>query len=420
MLNNSKNAASSGVDPQLKRLLNAELKRQRDGLTLIASENIVSPAVLKAVGSVLTNKYAEGYPGKRYYGGNQFIDEIERLAIARAKKLFGAEHANVQSHAGAIANIAVFFTFLKPGDTILSMSLRAGGHLTHGYKLNLSGQVYDVVHYGVNTNGFIDYDEVERLALARKPKLIISGASAYPRQIDFKRFGTIAKKVGAYHLADVAHVAGLIVTGLHPDPIPYADVVTTTTHKTLRGPRGAIILCKAEHADLIDKAVMPGIQGGPLDHVMAGKAQAFAEALTPAFKKYQQQIIKNAARLAETLQAHGLPLSTGGTDNHLVLADVTPLNLTGAQAEALLESVGIYVNKNLIPNDPRKALDPSGIRLGTPAITSRGLKEKDVENLAHLILQLLLAPTNAVIKRRVAAAVRTLTKRFPLYPGLKG
>jgi glycine hydroxymethyltransferase len=397
MKTTSKKTASNVVDPQLKKLLDAELKRQREGLSLIASENIASPAVLQAVGSVLTNKYSEGYPGKRYYGGNQFIDEIEKLAITRAKKLFGAEHANVQPHAGAIANIAVFFAFLKPGDTILSMSLRAGGHLTHGYSRNISGQVYNIVHYGVNADGFIDYDEVERLAREHKPKLIISGASAYPRQIDFKRFGAIAKEVGAYHLADIAHVAGLVATGLHPDPIPYADAVTTTTHKTLRGPRGAIILCKAEHADLIDKAVMPGIQGGPLDHVIAGKAQAFTEALTPAFKKYQQQVIKNAARLA----------------------DVTPLNLTGAQAEALLESVGIYVNKNLIPNDPRKAMDPSGIRLGVPSITSRGLLEKDVENLAHLMLELLLAPSNAKTKKRVTAAVRTLTKRFPIYPGLK-
>lgn len=407
------------LDPQLKKLLGAELRRQRGGLTLIASENIASPAVLQAVGSVLTNKYSEGYPGKRYYGGNEFIDQIELLAIERAKRLFGAEHANVQPHAGAIANIAVFFAFLKPGDTILSMSLRAGGHLTHGYKLNLSGQVYSVVHYGVNAEGLIDYDEVERLAQEKKPKLIISGASAYPRQIDFQRFGAIAVAVGAYHLADIAHVAGLVATGLHPSPIPHADAVTTTTHKTLRGPRGAIILTKQIHADLIDKAVMPGIQGGPLDHVIAGKAQAFAEALTPEFKRYQQQVIKNTARLAETLEAHGLPLATGGTDNHLVLADVTPLNLTGAQAEKLLEEVGLYVNKNLIPNDPRKALDPSGIRLGTPAITSRGLLEPDVEALAHLMLERLQAPSSEAVKRRVAAGITTLTKRYPLYPGLK-
>lgn len=406
------------LDPKLRKLLGAELRRQRDGLTLIASENIASPAVLQAVGSVLTNKYSEGYPGKRYYGGNQFIDQIETLAIERAKKLFGADHANVQPHAGAIANIAVFVAFLKPGDTILSMKLSAGGHLTHGYSRNISGQVYKIVHYGVNADGLIDYDAVERLAAEHKPRLIISGASAYPRQIDFQRFGAIAKSVGAYHLADVAHVAGLIAAGLHPDPVPYADAVTMTTHKTLRGPRGAIILCRAEHAELIDKAVMPGVQGGPLDHVIAGKAQAFAEALTPTFKAYQQRVLKNTARLAETFSAHGLPLATGGTDNHLVLADVTPLNLTGAEAEKLLEEVGIYVNKNLIPNDPRKAMDPSGIRLGTPAITSRGLREKDVEHLAHLILERLQQPTSAKVKARVAKGVRLLTKKFPLYPGL--
>lgn len=408
------------LDPKLRLLLKAELERQRNGLTLIASENTVSPEVLQAVGSVLTNKYSEGYPGKRYYGGNEFIDEIERLAISRAKKLFGADHANVQPHAGAIANIAVFVAFLKPGDTILSMSLRAGGHLTHGYSRNISGQIYKIVHYGVDENGYINYDEVERLAKEHKPRLIISGASAYPRSIDFQRFGTIAKKVGALHLADVAHVAGLIAAKLHPDPVPHADVVTMTTHKTLRGPRGAIILCRAEHADAIDKAVMPGLQGGPLDHVIAGKAQAFSEALTPAFRRYQLQTIKNAEQLAETLEAHGLPLATGGTDNHLVLADVTPLGLSGAEAERALESVGIYANKNLIPNDPRKAMDPSGIRLGTPAITSRGLKTKDVETLGHLMLERLQAPTSAVVKKRVALGVQALTKKFPLYRGLKG
>ncbi len=413
-------AAVTGVEPQLKRLLAAELRRQRQGLTLIASENVASPAVLQAVGSVLTNKYSEGYPGKRYYGGNQIIDEIEQLAIDRAKKLFAAEHANVQPHAGAIANIAVFLAFLKPGQTILSMSLKAGGHLTHGYSRNVSGQYYQVVHYGVNADGFIDYDEVERLAKEHRPQLIISGASAYPRQIDFKRFGAIAAEVGAFHLADIAHIAGFVCAGLHPTPVPYANAVTMTTHKTLRGPRGAIILCRAKHAEAIDKAVMPGLQGGPLDHVIAGKAQAFYEALQPTFKTYQTQVIKNAQLLAETFQAHGLPLITGGTDNHLVLADVTPLHLTGARAEKLLEDVGIYVNKNLIPNDPRKALDPSGIRLGTPAVTSRGLKEKDVERLAHLILERLQAPENGVVERKVAAEVRTLTEKFPLYRGLPG
>lgn len=406
------------LDPQLRRLLRAELKRQRTGLTLIASENVASPAVLRAVGSVLTNKYSEGYPGKRYYGGNHIVDQIELLAIERAKKLFGAEHANVQSHAGAVANIAVFLAFLKPGDTILSMSLKSGGHLTHGYSRNLSGQYYTIVHYGVNADGLIDYDDVERLAKEHRPRLIISGASAYPRHIDFKRFGAIAREVGAFHLADIAHVAGFVATGLHPTPIPYADAVTTTTHKTLRGPRGAIILTTAAHADAIDKAVMPGLQGGPLDHVIAGKAQAFYEALQPAFKQYQQQVLLNAQALAQTFEAHGLPLATGGTDNHLVLADVTPLNLSGAEAERLLEEVGIYVNKNLIPNDPRKALDPSGIRLGSPAITSRGMKAKDVERLAHAILARLQAPANATVAKQVRSTVKQLTARFPLYPDL--
>lgn len=406
------------LDASLKKLLAAELKRQRDGVTLIASENIVSPAVLHAVGSVLTNKYSEGYPGKRYYGGNQFIDQVEQLAIDRAKKLFGADHANVQPHAGAIANVAVFLAFLQPGDTILSMSLSAGGHLTHGYSRNISGKFFTIVHYGVDANGFIDYDLVERLAREHRPKMIISGASAYPREIDFARFGAIAKEVGAIHLADVAHIAGLIVTGLHPHPFPHADVVSTTTHKTLRGPRGAILLCQEQHAEAIDKAVMPGLQGGPLDHVIAGKAQAFAEALQPSFRTYQEQTVRNATVMAETLQGHGISIATGGTDNHLVLADVTPLKLTGAQAEKSLEAVGIYVNKNLIPNDPRKPLDPSGIRLGTPAITSRGLKEKDVETLTHLIIERLSAPDDAMVEKRILSAVHALTKRFPLYPDL--
>ncbi|MBI3573002.1 MAG: serine hydroxymethyltransferase [Candidatus Kerfeldbacteria bacterium] len=406
-------------DPQVSKLLRAELQRQRDGLTLIASENIVSPAVLSAVGSVLTNKYSEGYPGRRYYGGNQVIDDVERLAIARAKKLFGAEHANVQPHAGAIANIAVFFTFLKPGDKILSMDLRAGGHLTHGLRINISGKYFSIIPYGVDANGYIDYREVARLAKQHRPKMIISGASAYPREIDFAQFGRIAQSVGAIHLADIAHIAGLVITGLHPSPIPHADVVTTTTHKTMRGPRGAIILCKKIHAAAIDRAVMPGIQGGPLDHVIAGKAQAFAEALKPEFRRYQKQVIKNAAVMAEVLQAHGLMLSTGGTDNHLMLADVRPLGLTGALAEKLLEDVGIYVNKNLIPNDPRPPLDPSGIRLGTPAVTSRGLKEKDIAVLSHAMVQHLTRPKNLSVKKQAAKTVAILTKKFPLYPTLK-
>ena len=411
-------AGPARLDPQLKRFLQAELQRQRQGFTLIASENIASLAVLQAVGSVLTNKYSEGYPGRRYYGGNEWIDRVETLAISRAKKLFGADHANVQPHAGAIANVAVFLAFLKPGDKILSMKLSAGGHLTHGYSRNISGQYFQTVHYGVNAAGLIDMAEVERLALANHPKIIISGASAYPRAIDFKRFGAIAKKVGAIHLADIAHIAGLVVTGLHQNPVPYADVVTTTTHKTLRGPRGAIILCKQEHALAIDKAVLPGLQGGPLDHVIAGKAQAFYEALQPSFKRYQQQVLKNAGVLAEMFTSHNVPLSSGGTDNHLILADVTPIGLTGAEAERLLEDTGIYVNKNLIANDPRKPLDPSGIRLGTPAITTRGFKEKDTEELGHLILELLHDPRNASLKTRAAKQVRTMARRFPLYPEL--
>lgn len=406
------------LDPTLKRLLAAELRRQRNQLAFIASENVASPAVLAVAGSVLTNKYSEGYPGKRYYGGNQVIDQIEQLAINRAKKLFKAEHANVQPHAGAIANIAVFLAFLKPGDTILSMDLRSGGHLTHGLPLNISGKYFRIVPYGVDINGYIDYDSVEKLAIKHKPKMIISGASAYPRAIDFKRFGAIAKRVGAIHLADIAHIAGFVATGLHQSPVPYADVVTMTTHKTLRGPRGAIILTTKEHARAIDRAVMPGIQGGPLDHIVAAKAQAFAEAMQPSFKRYQQQVLRNAETLAETFLAHGLKLSTGGTDNHLMLVDVTPLGLTGAMAERMFDEVGIYLNKNLVPHDPRHPLDPSGIRLGTPAITTRGFKEPDIIAAAHLMIELMHAPHNDRVKRQVQAGVKKLIKRFPLYPGL--
>lgn len=406
------------MEPQLRKLLKAELQRQRDGLSLIASENIVSPAVLEAVGSVLTNKYSEGYPGRRYYGGNAIIDQVEMLAIDRAKQLFKAEHANVQPHAGAIANVAVFLAFLKPGDTILSLDLKSGGHLTHGFPRNISGQYFSIIHYGVDINGYIDYHQVEALAKQHKPKMIISGASAYPRTIDFQRFGQIAKKVGAIHLADMAHIAGLVAAGLHQSPIPYADVVTTTTHKTLRGPRGAMILCKKAFAAMIDKAVMPGLQGGPLDHVIAGKAQALFEALQPSFQKYQLQVIKNAAQMAEDFMAHGLTVATGGTDNHLLLIDVTSMNLTGAQAEKLLEDVGIYVNKNLIPNDPRPPLDPSGIRIGTPAITTRGMKEKDVAELAHIIIARLQSPSSIKIKKKAIQTVKKLAKKFPIYPAL--
>lgn len=404
------------MEPQLHKLLHAELQRQRNQLTLIASENIVSPAVLDAVGSVLTNKYSEGYPGRRYYGGNEIIDKVERLAIQRAKRLFKADYANVQPHAGAIANVAVFLAFLKPGDTILSLALDAGGHLTHGYVRNISGKYFKVIHYGVDADGWIDEAEVAHLAKKHRPKMIISGASAYPRIINFKKFGQIAKSVDAIHLADIAHIAGLIAAGLHPSPIPYADVVTTTTHKTLRGPRGAMILAKEQHAALLDRAVMPGLQGGPLDHVIAGKAQSFAEALQPSFKKYQRQVIANAKILAAELVKHGLHLSTGGTDNHLVLADVTPLGLTGAEAEAALESIGLTVNKNLIPHDPRPPLNPSGIRLGTPAVTSRGLTEKDMIVLARTIVDRLRAPKNPTVKKQTAVMITNLANRHPIYP----
>lgn len=406
------------MDPKLRKLLRAELQRQRAQLTLIASENIASPAVLEAVGSVLTNKYSEGYPGRRYYGGNEIIDQVERLAIQRAKRIFHADYANVQPHAGAIANVAVFLAFLKPGDTILSLGLDAGGHLTHGYVRNISGKYFKVIHYGVNRDGWIDEADVQRLAKKHRPKMIISGASAYPRIINFKKFGQIAKSVGAIHLADIAHIAGLVAAGLHPSPIPHADVVTTTTHKTLRGPRGAIILAKQEHATLLDRAVMPGLQGGPLDHVIAGKAQAFAEALEPSFKKYQRQVVANAKTLATELERHGLHLSTGGTDNHLILADVTPLGLTGAEAEVALESIGLTVNKNLIPHDPRPPLNPSGLRLGTPAVTSRGLKEKDMVVLAKAIIDRLRAPKNPKVKKQTASVIETLAKRHPIYPTL--
>lgn len=406
------------MDPKLRKLLRAELQRQRAQLTLIASENIASPAVLEAVGSVLTNKYSEGYPGRRYYGGNEIIDKVEQLALQRAKRLFRADYANVQPHAGAIANVAVFLAFLKPGDTILSLALDAGGHLTHGYIRNISGKYFNVVHYGVDRDGWIDEADVERLAKKHRPKMIISGASAYPRIINFKKFGKIAKSVGAIHLADIAHIAGLVAAGLHPSPIPHADVVTTTTHKTLRGPRGAMILGKKEHAALLDRAVMPGLQGGPLDHVIAGKAQAFAEALEPSFKKYQRQVVANAKTLASELERHGLHLSTGGTDNHLILADVTPLGVTGAEAEAALESIGLTVNKNLIPHDPRPPLNPSGLRLGTPAVTSRGLKEKDMVVIAKTIIDRLRAPKNTKVKKQTASVIATLAKRHPIYPTL--
>ncbi len=373
-------------DPEVASAMSDELMRQRRNLELIASENIVSPAVMAAMGSVLTNKYAEGYPGKRYYGGCEFVDVVENIARDRACKLFGAEHANVQPHSGAQANLAVYFALLNPGDTVMGMSLAHGGHLTHGSPVNMSGKIYNFVPYTVDdVTGRIDYDKFEAQAKECKPKLIVAGASAYPRIIDFERISKIAKEVNAYFMVDMAHIAGLVAAGLHPNPVPYADVVTTTTHKTLRGPRGGMILCKEELAKAIDKAIFPGSQGGPLMHIIAAKAVCFGEALTDEFKAYQQQIVKNAAALAEGLTSRGLKLVSGGTDNHLMLLDLTGTDITGKELERRLDEVYITANKNAIPNDPQSPFITSGIRIGTPAVTSRGLKEKDMEKIAEYI-----------------------------------
>ncbi len=406
-------ARLSGFDPEIGVIVAEELERQRDGLELIASENVVSEAVLLAMGSVLTNKYAEGYPGKRYYGGCYVVDKAETIAIERAKKLFGAEHANVQPHSGAQANTAVYFALLKPGDTVLGMSLACGGHLTHGSPVNISGNYYNFVPYGVDENGVLDYEELERLAKEHSPKLIVAGASAYPRIIDFERIAKVAKEVGAYFMVDMAHIAGLVAAGLHPNPVPYADIVTTTTHKTLRGPRGGMILCKAELAKAIDKAIFPGTQGGPLEHVIAAKAVAFGEALDPAFAEYQKQIVKNAAALAEGLLAEGFKLVSGGTDNHLMLCDLRPFDLTGKEFEHRLDEVHITVNKNAIPNDPQYPFITSGVRIGTPAVTSRGLVEEDMKVLAHLIGE--VARDFEGTKEAVKAQVLELCKKYPLY-----
>ena len=372
-------------DNEVGEAVNAELKRQKRGLELIASENLVSEAVLLAMGTPLTNKYAEGYPAKRYYGGCECVDVVEKIAIERACKLFGADHANVQPHSGAQANLAVYFALIKPGDTVLGMNLAHGGHLTHGSPVNMSGSYYNFVPYGVNDDGFIDYDEVERIANEVKPKLIVAGASAYPRVIDFERISAIAKSVGAYFMVDMAHIAGLVAAGVHPSPVPYADVVTTTTHKTLRGPRGGLILCREELAKAIDKAIFPGTQGGPLMHIIASKAVCFGEALKPEFKAYQEQIVKNARVLAKTLLDEGFDLVSGGTDNHLMLLDLRPFGITGKELEKRLDECYITVNKNAIPNDPEKPFVTSGVRIGTPAVTSRGLKEEDMVTLGKLI-----------------------------------
>ncbi len=393
-----------------------ETKRQSGGLELIASENFTSDAVLAALGSVLTNKYAEGYPNKRYYGGCEFVDVVETLAIERAKKLFGAEHANVQPHAGSQANMAVYFAVLKPGDTILSMDLSCGGHLSHGSRVSFSGKLYNVVYYGVNRETeLIDFDEVARLAKEYKPRLIITGYSAYPRKIDFAKFREIADSVGAYLMADIAHIAGLVVGKVHPDPVPFAHFVTSTTHKTLRGPRGGLILTRQEFAKAIDKAVFPGMQGGPLEHVIAAKAVAFKEAMKPEFTEYQKKIVENARVLADTLLSGGLRLVSGGTDNHLMLVDTRSVGMTGKVAEALLAEVNITVNKNSIPYDPEKPTVTSGIRIGVPAITTRGMGTEEMKIIGKIITDVLKNPEDESLKERARAKVKELVEAFPLY-----
>lgn len=401
-------------DEAVGEAMQKELKRQRDGIELIASENFVSEAVMAAMGSPLTNKYAEGYPAHRYYGGCKYVDEVEQIAIERAKELFGAEHANVQPHSGAQANLAVYFALLKPGDTVLGMSLACGGHLTHGSPVNLSGTYYNFVPYGVSDDdGRIDYDELRRTALEVKPKLIVAGASAYPRIIDFERISNIAKEVGALFMVDMAHIAGLVAAGLHPSPVPYADVVTTTTHKTLRGPRGGMILCKEELAKQINKAIFPGTQGGPLMHIIAAKAICFGEALKPEFKEYQKQIIKNSKALEKALLEEGLDLVTGGTDNHLILVDLTKTGVTGKDLEERLDSVGITCNKNSIPGDKQKPTVTSGVRLGTPAVTTRGFKEEDMALVGKLIALMIRTPEQSADYCREQVA--NLCKKYPLY-----
>jgi len=405
------------VDSEVAKVLREEAERQHRNLELIASENFVSEAVLEATGSVLTNKYAEGYPGKRYYGGCEVVDIVEDLAIARVKELFGCEHANVQPHSGAQANMAVYFTLLKPGDTVLGPNLSHGGHLTAGSPVNYSGKFYSIVAYGVRRDTErVDMDEVRDLAKQHRPKLIIAGGSAFPRQIDFKPFGEIAREVGATLMADIAHPAGLVAAGLHPSPVGIADFVTSTTHKTLRGPRGGMVMCRAAHAAALDKTVMPGVQGGPLMHVIAAKAVAFKEALTPEWRAYQQQIVKNAAALAAALLARGYRLVTGGTDTHLLLLDLSPRNLTGKDAQEALDRAWITVNKNTIPFETKSPMVTSGIRLGTPAVTTRGMKEAEMVIIAELIDRVLSKLGDGGVEAKVRGDVQALTSRFPLYP----
>lgn len=400
-------------DPEIVAAMEAELKRQRDNIELIASENFVSPAVMDAMGTHLTNKYAEGYPGKRYYGGCVNVDVVENLARERAKQLFGCEHVNVQPHSGSQANIAVYFAMLNPGDTILGMNLSHGGHLTHGSPVNLSGKYFNVVPYGVDETGFIDYDEFEKIAKECKPKMIVAGASAYARVIDFERIAEIAKAAGAYFMVDIAHIAGLVAAGVHPSPVPYADFVTTTTHKTLRGPRGGMIMCKAEYAAQIDKAIFPGTQGGPLMHIIAAKAVCFKEALSDEYKEYINQVVKNAKALAQALIDEGLDIVSGGTDNHLMLVDLRKANITGKEAEKLLDEVRITCNKNTIPFDPQSPFVTSGIRLGTPAVTTRGMKEEDMKEIAAIIAGTLKDYEG--FKDEAIRRVDALTKKYPLY-----
>jgi glycine hydroxymethyltransferase len=404
------------ADPEIAKLVREETRRQAEGLELIASENFVSPAVMEAVGSTLTNKYAEGYPGKRYYGGCEVVDQVEQLAIDRAKQLFGAEHANVQPHSGSQANMAAYFALAKPGDTLLAMSLNFGGHLTHGSPVNFSGKLFQIVPYGLRqADETIDMDEVARLAREHRPRLLVVGASAYSRTLHFDRFAEIAREVGAAMVVDMAHIAGLVAAGLHPNPVPHAEIVTTTTHKTLRGPRGGLILTREAHAKTLNSQIFPGIQGGPLEHVIAGKAVAFGEALRPAFKDYARRIVENAQALAEGLKAGGLRLVSGGTDNHLMLLDLRPKKLTGKVAEEALGKAGITVNKNMIPWDPEKPMTTSGIRVGTPALTTRGMGVREMALVAKLIVRVLDAPDDAAGLARVRGEVKDLCAHFPMY-----
>ncbi len=404
------------VDPQISVLIGKERLRQMEGLEMIPSENYASKAVLEALGSVFNNKYSEGYPRKRYYGGNEFVDEMEELAISRAKQLFGAEHVNVQPYSGSPANLAVYFAFLKPGDKFMGLTLSHGGHLTHGHPVNFSGMLYQPVPYSVDPKTeLLDYEAIRKLAQQEKPKFILSGYTAYPRAVDFRQFKEIGEEVGAISFADISHIAGLCAAGVHENPVPYFDVVTTTTHKTLRGPRGAVIMCKEVHAKALDKAVFPGLQGGPHDHANAAKAVAFQEALQPSFKEYAKQIVKNSRALADELMAQGFRLVAGGTDTHLLLVDLRNKNVSGKEAELVLEGVGVYCNKNTVPYDPRPPMDPSGIRLGTPALTTRGMKESEMKEVGRIIAKAVASKDDTAAKKRLREDVRSLCKDFLFY-----